>query len=390
MPQIACDRINPNLVVPHLIIRQPLPSGTSILTEERLDQYDESTVQPLALAIAQIQLWITATDITLINIAASIAALEADSISIRGLMIPWPSTAIPDGWLLCDGSSQLKASYPALYDLLRTPFGGDDTHFNLPDLRGKFIRGYNSVGVFGAAFTDTTGRPASLTDIPTSDSSSLSHKHTITAGAGDGKLHESVAHRHTITVNDKDLPDHSHGSVGSGAPGYGTTEVAGSHAHAGNTGYVAPHDHDIGASGAPVSAFEDSALPTKIAYDAYYDTLAWDPGAGGGPPTRRTYFLTLPNIYTGADIWKTGMDVASPGHRHTIPTQASHFHALGPENVSLTHNHVATSDDQGIHTHSGETALAAPTNHAHTVSKTTGWDSETVPPGLTLNVIIRI
>jgi microcystin-dependent protein len=54
----------------------------------------------------------------------------------------------PTGWLECDGSSLLKASYPDLFSgyerSIGTAYGSVDAdHFNLPDLRGRFIRAWD-------------------------------------------------------------------------------------------------------------------------------------------------------------------------------------------------------------------------------------------------------
>lgn len=50
---------------------------------------------------------------------------------------------IPDGWLLCDGSQISRATYAKLFDVLGTAWGVGDgtTTFDLPDFRGKFLRG---------------------------------------------------------------------------------------------------------------------------------------------------------------------------------------------------------------------------------------------------------
>lgn len=48
------------------------------------------------------------------------------------------------GWLYCDGRSLLRADYPALFTAISTRFGtADGTHFNIPDLRGRFVRGFD-------------------------------------------------------------------------------------------------------------------------------------------------------------------------------------------------------------------------------------------------------
>ncbi|MDA0778526.1 MAG: phage tail protein [Bacteroidetes bacterium] len=45
-------------------------------------------------------------------------------------------------WKECNGESILKTDYPELYTAIGTTWGTEDeTHFNLPDLRGVFVRG---------------------------------------------------------------------------------------------------------------------------------------------------------------------------------------------------------------------------------------------------------
>lgn len=49
------------------------------------------------------------------------------------------------GWLLCDGRSVRRSVYPALYAAIGIAWGGDKDAgtFNLPDMRGRFLRGVN-------------------------------------------------------------------------------------------------------------------------------------------------------------------------------------------------------------------------------------------------------
>ena len=49
-------------------------------------------------------------------------------------------TMIPDGFLICDGSSLLRTDYPDLFNVIGTTYGStDNTHFNLPNIKGKTI-----------------------------------------------------------------------------------------------------------------------------------------------------------------------------------------------------------------------------------------------------------
>ncbi|WP_255439527.1 phage tail protein [Comamonas sp. Z3] len=50
---------------------------------------------------------------------------------------------IPSGWLECNGAAISRATYGTLFAAIGTNYGAGDgaTTFNLPDLRGEFLRG---------------------------------------------------------------------------------------------------------------------------------------------------------------------------------------------------------------------------------------------------------
>ena len=62
-----------------------------------------------------------------------------------GVIVPFGGQVenIPSGWLLCDGSEISRTEYPNLYDAVGVCWGTGDgsTTFNLPDMRGMFLRG---------------------------------------------------------------------------------------------------------------------------------------------------------------------------------------------------------------------------------------------------------
>lgn len=62
-----------------------------------------------------------------------------------GMIVPFagPTEKIPTGWLLCDGTAISRSDYANLYDAIGVCWGTGDgsTTFNLPDLRGMFLRG---------------------------------------------------------------------------------------------------------------------------------------------------------------------------------------------------------------------------------------------------------
>ncbi|MBI5528456.1 MAG: tail fiber protein [Deltaproteobacteria bacterium] len=63
-----------------------------------------------------------------------------------GSTIAFAGANVPDGWLLCDGSAVSRTQYAALFSAVGTAWGAGDgsTTFNLPDLRGRFVRGVDS------------------------------------------------------------------------------------------------------------------------------------------------------------------------------------------------------------------------------------------------------
>lgn len=60
-----------------------------------------------------------------------------------GSVMAFAHTAAPTGWLLCQGQAVSRTTYAALFAVLSTTWGEGDasTTFNLPDLRGEFVRG---------------------------------------------------------------------------------------------------------------------------------------------------------------------------------------------------------------------------------------------------------
>jgi microcystin-dependent protein len=72
-----------------------------------------------------------------------------------GTILAFGGTTAPSGFLMCDGSSQSTSTYPNLFSAISYNYGGSGTSFNLPDARGKFLRGTDNMGTSaGAAGND--------------------------------------------------------------------------------------------------------------------------------------------------------------------------------------------------------------------------------------------
>jgi microcystin-dependent protein len=63
-----------------------------------------------------------------------------------GLIVAYAGAQPPEGWLLCDGHPVSRSTYAALFGAVGDTWGKGDavTTFNLPDLRGRFLRGVDA------------------------------------------------------------------------------------------------------------------------------------------------------------------------------------------------------------------------------------------------------
>jgi hypothetical protein len=111
--------------------------------------------------------------------------------------------AVPTGWLLCDGAAVSRTTWPNLFSAIGTTYGAGNgtTTFNVPDLRGQFIRGFdNGRGV-------DPGR-----------------------ALGSNQTATNQAHQHTATVSN---PLHIHPLSD---PGHDHPVIDGGHIHTGQVG----------------------------------------------------------------------------------------------------------------------------------------------------------
>lgn len=171
-----------------------------------------------------------------------------------GSLIWLATNKIPPGYLLCDGSTVKRLQYPKLFAALGVTFGPGDgvTTFNLPDLRGKMIRGWGPVNSvdFGRAFG--TDQENTLGE----------HRHKIT-DPGHSHLVQDPGHLHG--VND---PGHTH--VGDD-PGHTHSAPAPLHTHS-----IDMYEDNlllavqISSSAAVITPFFDNNGPVYNYYDPYF------------------------------------------------------------------------------------------------------------------------
>jgi microcystin-dependent protein len=103
-----------------------------------------------------------------------------------GTVVSFAGTTAPEGWLLCDGSEQLKAVYPRLAAVLGTTYGaGTSTTFRLPDLRGRLALGKDDMGGTAAGNVGlAAGRTLGGRAGEERTAELANHTHPITPGGG--------------------------------------------------------------------------------------------------------------------------------------------------------------------------------------------------------------
>ncbi|WP_058773316.1 phage tail protein [Pseudomonas rhizoryzae] len=130
-------------------------------------------------------------------------------------------SSAPNGYLKANGAAVSRTTYATLFAAIGTTFGAGDgsTTFNLPDLRGEFIRGWD----------DTRGVDGGRAFGSSQASQNLAHDHSATTGS-------AGAHSHTMSwFNDGAQLGTNDNSVFGDENRYGavtlTTSTAGNHTH---------------------------------------------------------------------------------------------------------------------------------------------------------------
>lgn len=122
----------------------PLPPETAILAD-----------------IASLQSQIDTLNATV----AALVTSTANLVSVGTISI-WPRSTAITGWAECDGAAISRTTYAALFGIIGTTYGTGDgsTTFNIPNLRGGFVRGWDHGAgvdpgrVFGSYQADATQR----------------------------------------------------------------------------------------------------------------------------------------------------------------------------------------------------------------------------------------
>lgn len=90
---------------------------------------------------------------------AQLAALTGAPSLPTGGVIPFAALTAPAGWLNCNGSAVNRTAYAALFAVIGVTYGVGDgsTTFNVPDIRGRVVAGYDNSNATGRLTGSPTG-----------------------------------------------------------------------------------------------------------------------------------------------------------------------------------------------------------------------------------------
>lgn len=104
---------------------------------------------PVASSLADTDLFLVRQGTTDRSVPGSAIKTYIDAIipdgQLPGEVAAFAMSTAPAGWLKANGAAVSRTTYAALFAAIGTAFGAGDgsTTFNLPDLRGEFVRGWD-------------------------------------------------------------------------------------------------------------------------------------------------------------------------------------------------------------------------------------------------------
>jgi len=251
------------------------------------------------------------------------AYLDASLVaSVTSFARPTP----PDGWLLCDGEEVSRTNYARLFEAIGTIYGEGDgsTTFNLPDMRGLFVRGHDSSGKH-----DLKREFGSY-----QDDQIQSHSHSDSGHSHSGSTASSGSHAHSGLIGDSGSHDHN-----------GSISNSGSHDHNGFTKSDGSHQH-------------------KLYFGMEEEKKIF--GSSSSSSVFALLYGLAESIHDNAKyVYENGL------HSHYFLTNGagSHSHTLSISSAD-NHTHKLDIDSAGSHSHSvsinnGQANLSNPTNARH-------------------------
>lgn len=147
-----------------------------------------------------------------------------------GVILAYAGTAAPSGYLLCDGSAVSRTAFASLYSVIGISHGQGDgsTTFNVPDMRGRFIRGRDA----GAGRDpDASSRTAIQLGGNTGDTIGSLQGYATALPTTNFTTDTAPDHTHGVPSNDGTTSANAAGNLYTRQNTAGTSAPGGSHDH---------------------------------------------------------------------------------------------------------------------------------------------------------------
>jgi phage-related tail fiber protein len=179
---------------------------------------------------------------------------EVDAKTPAGMVSYFARNTAPTGWMKANGAAISRTTYATLFAAIGTTFGAGDgaTTFNVPDLRGEFIRGWdNGRGVdSGRTFGSEQSDQNKAHEHDANTSNAGGHTHTASTNNAGAHAHDASAgtagaHTHSVDLVRGQLASNANQATNEGVYGNGTTGSAGSHTHPISVETGGTHSHTV-------------------------------------------------------------------------------------------------------------------------------------------------
>lgn len=201
---------------PSCTVYPPTMATNQVLTLPLSNTTGQTALMVMSTADAMGYWVIDNTSIIETSGVVSVAPAVTEGSVPSGATLPYFGTSAPANFLMCDGTSYATSAYPNLFAAIGYSCGGSGANFNVPDLRGQFLRGVTGTS---ANDPDTLTRTAMNAGGNTGNNvGSVQGFNTSAAALSAGTSASSPAHQH-VQGNNCIIA----GSGYSGAAIFGTT-----------------------------------------------------------------------------------------------------------------------------------------------------------------------
>lgn len=286
-----------------------------------------------------------------------------------GAIMAYAANSAPTGWLLCDGSAVSRTTYAALFSVISTTWGIGDgsTTFNVPDLRGQFLRGYDDRAT--ATSKDTTVISGITTNTSTTISGIADTTYLYVGAPISGTgipAGATIATKSTNSITISAAATASSSTVGTGATTNGSATVTMSSTTGLSVGQA------ISGTGIPTGAYITNIFNSTTVYISANATAT---------NTGLTFTLGV-SLIVGRTFASAQTD-AYANHAHGV-NDPKHQHNTSYQTYSLTGGAVIVASAAGVSTQ--QTDLAAT---GLTVNNSYTGNTETRPKNYAVLYIIK-